>query len=122
MNTPIDIHFHDIGHSDALEAFIRGKADKLVARDAGITSCRVVVSRPKARGHQGHLFKVRIDIALPGVGDVIVDRDPGQDHAHEDVHVAIRDAFAAAKRRLQEQEDRRSGAVKHHETDEHHVP
>ena len=53
---------------------------------------------------------------------LIVDRDPGQDHAHEDVQVAIRDAFAAATRRLQEQEDRRHGAIKHHETDKHDAP
>lgn len=52
-------------------------------------------------------------MAVPG-GDIIIRRDPAEKHAHEDVFVAVRDAFHAARRRLQDQVRRRRGDVKHH--------
>jgi ribosomal subunit interface protein len=115
----LDIHFNDIDRSDAIEAAIREKAAKLVEHDARIASCRVVVSRPKARGRRGHLYKVRIELEIPGGTDVIVDRDAGIDHSHEDVYIAIRDAFAAAERRLEERVSRHKGAIKHHDAPPH---
>lgn len=111
----LDIQFQDIDRSDAIEANIREKAAKLAEHAARTTSCRVVVSRPKARGHQGHLYKVRVELEIPGRAFIVVDRDPGLDHSHEDVYVAIRDAFAAAGRRLEEQMERREGRGKYHE-------
>jgi ribosome-associated translation inhibitor RaiA len=92
--------------SEAIVAAIRTRADKLVAHDPRVMRCRVVVSMPKARGHSGHLHKVAIEISLPGEADVFVDHDNGMDHAHEDIYVAIRDAFAAARRQLAERGQR----------------
>jgi hypothetical protein len=56
---------------------------------------------------------VRIHLAVPGE-DLYVNRDHEQNHAHEDVHVAVRDAFGAAMRRLQDYLDRRRGRTKSH--------
>jgi cold shock CspA family protein len=42
-----------------------------------------------------------------------------QDHAHEDVHVAIRDAFRAAVRQLEDHVRERGGKVKAHEVPLH---
>ena len=44
----------------------------------------------------------------------LVDRAKPVDHAHEDVYVAIRDAFDAAVRRLEDQVRRVRGNVKSH--------
>jgi hypothetical protein len=45
---------------------------------------------------------------------VVVDRAKPIDHAHEDVYVAIRDAFNAAVRRLEDQARKMRGDVKNH--------
>ena len=94
MKTPLQITFRDIEHSDALEAHIREKADKLEIFFEPIMSCRVVVEMPHQHKHQGKFFNVRIDIGVPG-SEIVVNRD-----RHEDVYVALRDAFDAAKRQL----------------------
>ena len=44
----------------------------------------------------------------------MVNRDNSQAGAHHDVHVAIRDAFDAARRRVQDFARRRRGEVKSH--------
>ena len=44
---------------------------------------------------------------------------PDDKHAHEDVYVAIRDAFDAARRQLQDQLRESQGKVKAHETPAH---
>ena len=49
--------------------------------------------------------------SLPGK-DVVVDRAKPTDHAHEDVYVAVRDAFAAAVRRLEDQTRKRRDRIK----------
>jgi hypothetical protein len=49
------------------------------------------------RHRQGTIYHVRVDLTAPG-GEVVVNREPGEDHTHEDLHVAIRDAFDAARR------------------------
>ena len=66
------------------------------------------------RHRQGTIYHVRVDLTVPG-GEVVVNREPGEDHAHEDLHVAIRDAFDAARRRLQDRMRRLDGQTKLHE-------
>lgn len=96
MKTPLQITYRDIERSDALEAHIREKADKLETFFEPIMSCRVVVEMPHQHKHQGKSFNVRIDIGVPG-SEIVVNRD-----RHEDVYVALRDAFDAAKRQLED--------------------
>jgi hypothetical protein len=45
---------------------------------------------------RANLFRVGVDLKVPG-SEIVVGRDPSAHHAHEDVHVAIRDAFASGK-------------------------
>lgn len=112
METPVQVTFQDIEHSDSIESLIREKVAKLEEFHGRITSCRVAVSQPRARGRQGHLYKVRVDITVPGGKEIVASRDPGVDHSHEDVTVAIRDAFDAAGRQLQDWARRQRGVVK----------
>jgi len=109
MQIPLQITFRGLPHSDALESRIREKADKLQDFHARITSCRVVVEEQHRHKRQGKQFTVRIDIRVPG-SEIVVDRD----HA-EDVYVAVRDAFEAAVRRLEDQGRVQRGDVKVHE-------
>jgi ribosomal subunit interface protein len=100
--------------SPALEARIREKAEKLDHFYEHIMACRVVVEAPHEHQHQGKLFQVRIDLTVPG-GELLVSRGHHhQSHAHEDVYVALRDAFDTARRRLEEYSRQQRGDVKAH--------
>ncbi|MBU1223746.1 MAG: HPF/RaiA family ribosome-associated protein [Gammaproteobacteria bacterium] len=96
MKTPLQITFRDIPHSDALDAHIRDKAQKLDQVFGDIISCRVVVEQPAKHQQQGKPFNIHIDLGVPG-SEIVVDRQ-----ANEDVYVALRDAFDAAKRQLED--------------------
>ncbi len=109
MQIPVQITIRDMEHSEALEARIREKAHKLDEFFNHIMSCRVVVEMPHKHHHQGKQFNVRIDIGVPG-SEIVVNRD----HA-EDVYVALRDAFSAAKRQLEDYVRKVRGDVKTHE-------
>lgn len=108
MNTPLQITFRGIEHSDAIEAHIREKAQKLETFFSPIISCRVVVELPHQHKHQGKAFNVRIDIGVPG-REIVINRDQ-----HEDVYVALRDAFDAAKRELEDYARKLRGETKNH--------
>jgi ribosomal subunit interface protein len=109
MKIPLQITIRGIEHSDALETHIRDKADKLDEFFDHIMSCRVVVEVPHKHHQQGKQFTVRIDIGVPG-SEIVVNRD----HA-EDVYVALRDAFDAAKRQLEDYARKIRGDVKTHQ-------
>jgi ribosomal subunit interface protein len=114
MQLPLQISFRDIPPSAAVEAKIRERADRLDRYYDRIMGCRVVVEAPHGRHHQGKLFHVRVDLTVPG-SELVVSREPAQHHAHEDVFVAIRDAFDAAQRQLADYARRQRGATKVHE-------
>jgi ribosomal subunit interface protein len=110
MQIPIEITLRDIPHSDAVETRIREKIEKLNNFHERIMSCRVTVESPQQRKHQGKLYSVHIDMKVPGGGELVVNRV--QD---EDIYVAIRDAFNAAARQLEDHVRRQRGDVKLHD-------
>ena len=116
MTIPLQIAYEGgLEASPAMQARIEHEATKLERFAERIHSCHVAVVGRSGRRRHGDLYGVRIRITRPGQTDVVVDRNPNADHAHEDVYVAIRDAFNAARRRLQDRERRVAGQVKRHE-------
>ena len=113
MELPLQISFRGMDASPAVEAKVRERVDKLARQDPSIVSCRVVVEAPHRHHHQGRLFHVRVDLTVPGA-ELVVNREPGEHHAHEDVFVAIRDAFDAMRRQVQDHLRVRRGVVKTH--------
>jgi ribosomal subunit interface protein len=99
MQVPIEIDFDGMQPSEFIARRIQERAAKLEHRFDRIVSCRVTVQAPHQRRSRGNLYNVRITMHVPGAA-LVVNRDSGQDRAHEDVYVAIRDAFDAAERRL----------------------
>jgi len=118
METPLEITFRNLDHSDAVEARVREKAAKLEQVYGRITSCRVMIEALNRQHTKGNLFHVTIEVGVPGK-QVMVDRNSGKNGAHEDVYVAVRDAFNAARRRLEDHSRKRSGNVKTHEVPPH---
>ncbi len=106
MQTPVQITVRDMDHSPALDQHIRDKTAKLEQYFSSITSCRVVVEAPHKHQHQGKLYTVRLDITVAG-REIVVN------HEHdEDVYVALRDTFAAAKRQLEDYAQVRRGETR----------
>ena len=106
MQLPLQITFRHMAPSPALETRIRQRAEELDHLFDRITSCRVVVESTSRRHLQGNLFTIRIDLNLPG-HEILVGHMPGDNHAHEDAHVAVRDAFDSARRLLEDHMRRR---------------
>jgi hypothetical protein len=113
MRSEAQITFHRLSHSPALEADIRGWVDELDTFFDGIVSCRVVIDSPHRHHRQGRLFRVHVELGVPR-GHIVVDRCPNAHGAYEDPHVAVRDAFRAARRQLEDHARRLRGDVKTH--------
>jgi ribosomal subunit interface protein len=118
MQVPLEIVFHNLDRSPAVEAAVRERVAKLEHFAEKITSCRVTVEAPHKNHQQGNLYTVRVDLRFPG-GEAVANRSPSKNHAHEDVYVALRDAFKAARRQLQDGQRIRRGDVKPHEGPPH---
>ncbi len=112
MILPLQITFRHMDPSPALEARIRELAAKLDRFSDQIMRCHVIVQPLAGHQHQGSLYDFRIDVTLPDEEIAIRHAHPA-DHAHEDPYVALRDAFRATRRRLEDYERRRRGDVKH---------
>ena len=100
MQRPLRIHFHGVDHSPAVEERVREAAEKLETFHERITSCRVTIDASHRSQEKGTLYKVTVDLVIPGA-ELVVSSCPGDEREHEDVYVAIRDAFDTTRRRLQ---------------------
>jgi ribosomal subunit interface protein len=108
MQTELQITVRDMEHSPALDERIRAKVEKLERIYSPLMGCRVVAEAPHKHKHQGKHFSVRLDITVPG-REIVVNREHD-----EDIYVALRDAFDAAKRQLEDYAAKRRGDVKNH--------
>jgi ribosome-associated translation inhibitor RaiA/cold shock CspA family protein len=118
MQEELQITWRDMEASDALGAKIREQVQRLERFYDRIIACRVMVEQLHRHKHKGNLFNVRIDLSVPG-REIVVTRDSGKDHAHEDPYVVVRDTFKAARRQLEDYVHRHRGDVKAHEPPPH---
>jgi ribosomal subunit interface protein len=109
MQLPVQITYRGMPSSAAIEDAVRDRVAKLEQFHSRIMSCRVVIEQPGKHKRQGKEFVVHVDLKVPG-GEIAVNRDH-----HEDVYVALRDAFDAARRKLEDYARERRGDVKHHD-------
>jgi ribosome-associated translation inhibitor RaiA len=114
MEAPLNITFHDLDKSEAVEAKIRERVDRLEQRFGRIVSCSVTLASPNRRRRKGNLFSCSVDVSIPGA-EIIATRNPAEDHSHEDIRVAIRDAFKVVERRLDDVVSKMRGHIKRHE-------
>ncbi|MGC2856803.1 HPF/RaiA family ribosome-associated protein [Novispirillum sp. DQ9] len=117
MQIPVQITFHGLDPSAAIEERVREKVAKLEQFCSDIISCRVTIElhhRNTSNQHRkGEPYHVTIDVSVPG-DELIAKQDPKGEaiHAHEDIGVALRDAFQAMERQVKEYAQRRRGDVK----------
>jgi ribosomal subunit interface protein len=101
MHTPIQITFRDFQHSDAVEQYVRARAEKLEGLASRIVSCHVALELPHRHSQRGRHYRVRIDLHVPG-GDLVVGNTHDDDRNDEDLYAAIDVAFDQVSRRLQD--------------------
>ncbi|MBA3661741.1 MAG: ribosome-associated translation inhibitor RaiA [Gammaproteobacteria bacterium] len=106
---PIQITIRDFPQSTALEDTIKKRAEKLEQFYQRIIQCRIVVEFAQKHKHQGKLFNFRIAVSVPRKEIVSTKKH------HEDIYVAMRDAFEVIERKLEELANKRNGQVKRHE-------
>lgn len=126
----VEVTFHNLRSSEWLEREIRERAGKLEIYCPDIIACRVLVGVPHRHREHGNRFEVHIDLVVPGE-EIAVSHAPsirttksdGEGAIgkrteilgmRKDVLLVVRDAFAAAKRQLQDYARRRRLAVKAH--------
>jgi ribosomal subunit interface protein len=106
MQIPLEISTRDVNLTPPIEAELRKRAQKLERFYGRITSCRIAVERPTGNHHQeGGPFRVRVDITVPG-SELVADKQA------EEIFAAIREAFDAAERQVENFSQRRRGEVK----------
>ncbi len=106
MRAPLQITFRNMDASAAMDARVRTLVARLEKFSADVMSCHVIIEAPSGRQQQGALFRVRIDMTVPH-GKIAAGESHRLDHSHEDPYVALRDAFRAARRNLEDYERRR---------------
>jgi ribosome-associated translation inhibitor RaiA len=90
---------------------IHERADRLEQFYRRIMRCRVTVEGP-GRHHRQGTCRVRIELTVPG-SRILVNRQSGENAAE-----AVREAFDAATRRVEDYVRRTRGFVKRHEAPE----
>ena len=95
--------FRDMAPSPALESAAQRWFARLVHVSPRITTCHVTIEQPHRSHHQGAAFQVGIVLSVPGTR-IAISR-----HSHVDAHVALADAFRAARRQLLEHADTHQG-------------
>ncbi len=119
MQVPAEIVFQHCEPSEELRTAIAKQMERLEKFSSRITSCRIAIAGPQTRHRGGDIFQVDMQIGLPGHKDVIVGARHGDAPEHEHVLVAIKAAFDAAVRQLEDAARGQRGQVKAHPEESH---
>jgi cold shock CspA family protein len=133
MILPVQVTFRELEPNEQAEAWVREAAAKLDRLYPKIVSCRVAIEEPHQHRQRGNPYQVRVELSVPGK-ELTVTREPKLpgspqripqrkrskrleiDAPHKDLHIAIRDAFSAARRQLQDYVRLQRRELKTHET------
>lgn len=119
MEVPLELSFHNIQPSDAIEAVVRERANKLGAIYNRLVVVRVHVEAQMKRHRTGNIYTAHIELGVPGK-DLVVSKaphKPKRKYADPDLYTIIREAFDTAERQLKDFKAQISGDVKTHESD-----
>jgi ribosomal subunit interface protein len=99
MISDTQVVFRNIDHSQAVEDAVHKRLEKLGRYCDEIQSLKVTLETPHNNHHKGKVYHVGVEAMIPN-HDIVVTHDQHDNHSHEDIYVAIRDAFNAVERRL----------------------
>jgi len=105
MDVPVEIAFRHLDSSEAVENRIHAHIEKLKQVFDRLVSCRVTVEL--VTGHRkGRKFMVTVEANVPGKPHFVGHSSNDENHLHDDVYLAIRDAFNAVRRQLKDYADK----------------
>ena len=116
MSNEFQIVFHNIDQSDALTDSVNKRVEKLRRYNGDIIGGRVVLDSPHNNHHKGKVYSVTLELHTPNK-EVVVTQEQHDNHAHEDLYVAIRDAFNAAERQLKSVDKKHRKQAMHKNSD-----
>ena len=96
---PCQITFSGLVASEPARVEVHAWLEKLDALTASMTDGQLLIEAVDRGRHERH-YRVRMSLTL-STGVVVVDYDHPSNTPHEDVFVAIRNAFRAARRQLE---------------------
>ena len=100
MQIAPEITFEGTEPSPAAREAILKEIERLETHNQRITGCRVSVIAPSHKHRHGAGFQVHIWLTLPPHENIVVNHSHVDDARHAHVEVAIRDAFANARRQV----------------------
>lgn len=100
MQTSLLIAFQGCEPSDPIRASIEREFERLETHDRRITSGRVTVIGPSEQHRNRTGFQIHILLTLPPHDNIVVSHSPSDDGRHAHAEVAVKDAFAAARRQV----------------------
>ncbi|HXZ67657.1 MAG TPA: HPF/RaiA family ribosome-associated protein [Alphaproteobacteria bacterium] len=119
MEVPAHIVIDPSVNNPTVRTIIDQEIQKLEQFHGRIISCRVAITAPQKRHHSGGLFEVRINIHVPRHREIVVAHLAGDKPEQEHIGVAVREAFAKARRQIQDASRIVQGATKTHEAPQH---
>jgi ribosomal subunit interface protein len=99
MTNEFQVVFHNIDQTEAITDAVQKRISKLERFCDQIITGRVVLDSPHNNHHKGKVYSVGVEIHTP-FKEVRVNQEQHDNHAHEDLYIAIRDAFDVAERQL----------------------
>ena len=101
MQIPLQVTFRHVDPSEAVDAYVRERASKLETFYDRIVGCRVAIEAPHRHKEHGRVYRVRIDVTVPG-GEIVVGHEKADRLDFQDVYAAVDAAFAEAHRQVHE--------------------
>lgn len=95
MKTAVDVLYRDLDSSAALNEVITKKLEKLNRFSDQILHSRVVLDTPHNHKHKGKQFRASIEIEIKGHPIAVTQNN-------ESIHLAVRDAFNSAERKVKQ--------------------
>ncbi len=100
MPTSLQIVFQGCEPSDSVRASIQHEFARLETHDHRITSGRVTVIGPGDHHRHGTGFQIHILLTLPPDENIVVSHSPSENGRHEHAEASVKEAFAAARRQV----------------------
>jgi putative sigma-54 modulation protein len=101
MQQPLTMTFRHMDHSGALEDRARKLGSRLQRFSERIIRCHMTLEGPDHLRGIGASYVVKIDLTVPGA-QIHADSLHVDGAGHQDIYLALRDAFNNAKRQLQD--------------------
>ena len=72
MQNPLQVTFHDLDHSETIEALIDEKFEKLQTLSPAIIKCHVVLERLSKHHQKANLACARLDLKVAHFDDIVI--------------------------------------------------